>query len=105
MSADVTDDGQMMVTAEEGERFVRLWHVHADGTVHGGTHGEGESALHAHALPLAVVLHRIPVAIAIWWLLKPRQGTKAALLTMALIAIGSVLGFALAAALARRRRR
>ncbi len=45
-------------------------------------------------LPLAVVLHRLPVGLTIWWLLTPSFGRKAAAGVLALIGIATVTGFA-----------
>ncbi len=53
----------------------------------------GEPAHGLRSLPLAVVLHRIPVGLAIWWLLRPREGTRAALAVLGLIALSTAAGF------------
>lgn len=49
-----------------------------------------------HALPLAIALHRIPVGLVIWWLVKPAYGVKLAVGVLALIAIATVAGYAAA---------
>jgi len=45
------------------------------------------------ALAAAVVLHRIPVGLGIWWLAAPLYGKRSALGLLGAIAIFSVLGF------------
>lgn len=48
---------------------------------------------HIPALPMAVILHRIPDGITIWWLLRRTHGRKVAIRTILLISIATVLGF------------
>lgn len=49
---------------------------------------------HAHqSLGYAIVLHRIPVAITIWWLLRPALGKAWATGVLSLVAVGTVAGF------------
>jgi len=45
------------------------------------------------ALAAAVVLHRLPVGLGIWWLTVPLYGRRAALGLLGAIAISSVVGF------------
>ncbi|MGB1556809.1 MAG: permease [Oceanococcaceae bacterium] len=61
-------------------------HTAADGAVLGDLEQGG--------LSLAVVLHRLPVAMAVWWLLRPSWGKQGALLLLAAMAMGTVAGFA-----------
>ncbi len=63
------------------------------------THG------HAHAgsvslMALAVVLHRIPVGLAIWWLVRARLGTRVAVAVIAAVSVCTVIGFGAAHSLA-----
>lgn len=58
--------------------------VLGDGHDHGGM-----------ALAVAVVLHRIPVGLAVWWLIRPALGTRFALGVLAYIAAVTILGAAL----------
>ena len=44
-------------------------------------------------LPLAVVIHRLPVGLTIWWLLRPGFGTRTAAAVLGLIAISTLTGF------------
>jgi hypothetical protein len=41
----------------------------------------------------AVALHRIPVALVIWWLIRPRHGSIAALSGVAALVLATLLGF------------
>jgi len=47
-----------------------------------------------HMLPMAVVLHRLPVGLTIWFLLRPLYGIRAALGVLMLIAVATGAGFA-----------
>jgi hypothetical protein len=44
-------------------------------------------------LGLAVILHRLPVGMAIWWTFRPTIGTKAAIAAFALIITATALAF------------
>lgn len=48
-------------------------------------------------LPLAIVLHRVPIGLAVWWLMRPRLGTWWTLAGLAFIAAATVLGYLLGA--------
>ncbi len=52
-----------------------------------GDHHTGE------VLPLVVVLHRIPVGLAIWWVVRPAVGSAQALGMVALIAGMTIAGY------------
>ncbi|PIE91301.1 MAG: hypothetical protein CR997_01610 [Acidobacteria bacterium] len=57
----------------------------------GGHHHGGE---HTHELlALAVILHRIPVSLTLWWLLKPEFGRNKAVWMLVLIGIVTVIGY------------
>ena len=45
------------------------------------------------ALALAVILHRVPVSLTIWILLRPPYGLAAALGTLGFVALSTVVGF------------
>lgn len=71
-------------------------HAFLDGSTF-AEHGDGDAHAHAHAsaelLGLAVVLHRIPEGLAIWWLVRPqRSGAKLAIFALALVAVATVAG-------------
>ena len=62
---------------------------HDDAHGHAHDHGHGGTEL----LALAVVLHRIPEGLAIWWLVRPRPGgTKMAVGALSVVAVATVLG-------------
>lgn len=65
-------------------------HAFLDGV--GLAHGHHDHAHTVSALPLAVVLHRIPVGLAIWWGVRPRFGIQGALLVMGILVIGTIIG-------------
>ncbi|MEZ4701505.1 MAG: permease [Rhodothermales bacterium] len=48
----------------------------------------------ATLLPLGVAIHRVPVAMTLWWLLYPRFGTLVSALVLALMGAGTVAGYA-----------
>ncbi len=47
------------------------------------------------ALGLAIVIHRVPVSLAVWWLLRPVWGPVLPLLMLAAMAGGTVAGYLL----------
>ena len=51
-------------------------------------------------LALAVLLHRLPVGIALWWLLAPSVGWRVAATSLAALGSATVIGFAAADAFA-----
>ena len=48
---------------------------------------------------LAVILHRIPVSLVIWWLIRPRPGRWAAIAGVATIVFATLVGYLLGAGL------
>jgi zinc transporter ZupT len=58
-------------------------------------HGGGEERI-VGSLALAVVLHRFPVGLAVWYLLAPALGMRSAIAVLALLAAGTGLGFLIA---------
>jgi len=44
-------------------------------------------------LALGIILHRLPVGLAIWWLLKPQVGTRWALVVLAFMMLLTGLGY------------
>ena len=50
---------------------------------------------HEHGMPLAlaVILHRLPVGLAIWWLVRPKLGLRVAVSSVAAICVASFIGF------------
>jgi zinc transporter ZupT len=46
------------------------------------------------SLPLAIVLHRIPVSLLIWWLMRPAVGVLGASLALSIEGVGAIVGYA-----------
>lgn len=65
-------------------------HASVDGIALGNLHRGVEGAL---PMSLAVVLHRIPVGLAVWLLVRPDFGRPAAGLVLALVAMMTGVGF------------
>lgn len=51
---------------------------------------------HGRALALAVALHRIPVGLVVWVLVRPVYGVRRAIEVLILISVSTVVGFSLA---------
>ena len=68
--------------------FGLLLHATADGAA------LGAGSAHNPLLPVAVILHRLPVGLAVWWLLRPSFGPRVAASMLGLMIVGTVLGFA-----------
>ena len=65
--------------------------IHA--TVEGAVLGRASDGTAASALiPLAVVIHRVPVGLTVWWLLRP-LGRFVALAALAGVVTGTVAGY------------
>ncbi len=68
-------------------------HAAADGAALTNPHFSlGQSQ---HLLPFAVILHRFPVGLTIWWLVRPIFGVRTALVVFALVIVSTTLGFGL----------
>lgn len=64
-------------------------HAHTpEGTPHGLSLSIGDSKL-----AVGVILHRIPVGMAIWWAVRPSFGVVAAVTTFALLIVATGLGW------------
>ncbi len=57
-------------------------------------HGD-EAGLLSNHLALSVILHRIPVGMAIWWTIRPRLGSAVAIGALAIIAIATTASYLL----------
>ncbi len=64
----------------------------------GGALAGGDSE-DGRPLAVAVVLHRLPVGLAIWWLARPLYGLRAAGILLGSIAVFTVIGFHFGASL------
>lgn len=65
-------------------------HAFTDGLALGsdaGAHSDG------HMLPMAVVVHRLPVGLTVWFLLRPLYGMRIATAVLALMAAATTAGF------------
>ncbi|MCC7264621.1 MAG: permease [Candidatus Latescibacteria bacterium] len=74
-------------------------HAFMDGLVLGGGHQNGDGHVH-RMLPMAVILHRLPEGLMIWFLVRPLYGLPKALATLAMVAVSTLTGFWLSAAVA-----
>ena len=70
--------------------FGLLMHAMTDGAWLAHSHMEAD-----YHLAVGVILHRLPVGLAIWWIVRPNYGFKAACIFLLVIAFGSALGFEL----------
>jgi uncharacterized membrane protein YraQ (UPF0718 family) len=67
-------------------------HTLLDGVALGLQSAQGEDD---HALALAVILHRLPVGLALWWLVKPRWGRGWASGLLAIEGLVTIMGYML----------
>ena len=58
-------------------------------------HDSGLAELFGNHLALGVILHRIPVGMAIWWTVRPRLGKAVAIGALAIIAVGTSAAYML----------
>lgn len=68
-------------------------HAAADGAALTASHLSPDQS--QHLLPFAVILHRLPVGLTIWWLVRPIFGIRIGLVVFALVIISTTLGFGL----------
>ncbi len=54
-----------------------------------GTHGEAQSAY----LSTAIIVHRVPVGLTVWWLLRPKFGIRAASLSLGAMLLATIVGY------------
>ncbi|MDJ0750029.1 MAG: hypothetical protein QNJ11_11125 [Woeseiaceae bacterium] len=89
--------GLMIHAALDGIALIPADHLHELGTgaTDGHTHQEGLSGVLSNHLALGVILHRIPVGMAIWWTLRPRLGSTVAYGALAIIAIATSVAYLL----------
>ncbi|MDD8060564.1 MULTISPECIES: metal transporter [Shewanella] len=66
-----------------------LLHTMTDGGAMVLAQQEGNSTL----LALGVIMHRLPVGVAIWWLLKPQVGTRWASIVLAAMMLLTAVGY------------
>jgi zinc transporter ZupT len=58
-----------------------------------GTRAAHAGSIFHNSLALGVVLHRLPVGMALWWSVRPNFGTPAAVMTFALLIIATGLSY------------
>ena len=56
---------------------------------------QGEIDQDSSHLTIAILIHRLPVGLTIWWLLKPILGEKVALIMLVLMGAATYLGYSL----------
>ena len=80
-----------------------------DHSAHGHTeHGHGEHGHGGHdygglqgvALALAVIAHRLPAGLGVWWLVRNEFGNRVAALVLGLMVLATVVGYEAAAQVA-----
>lgn len=92
--------GLVVHAAMDGIALLPTDHLHIPGTEHLHGHHAHEEG-HAHAieglvsnhLALGVILHRIPVGMAIWWTLRPQIGSVMAIAALGLIAAATTVAY------------
>ena len=67
-----------------------LIHATLDGVALAAPH---QNADHGEILALAVVLHRLPAGLAIWWVARPRLGTQGAIAVVIVLVAGTTTGY------------
>ncbi len=79
-----------------------LLHTLVDGTLLTGEHHAhlASPQSHSDSLALAVVIHRLPVALALWWLIYPALGLRWAVPVLGLMGVATVSGFLLSSGIA-----
>ena len=68
-------------------------HAFADGLAIGTGNDHGAADGVRSVLPVAVVLHRLPVGLTVWFLLRPLYGMRLAAAALLLIAVATSAGF------------
>ena len=68
-----------------------LLHAATDGAALAA--GGGGHAIADSGLALSVVVHRLPASLTLWWLVRPRFGLAAAIVTLCAEAAGTAVGF------------
>ncbi len=67
---------------------------HDHGHHHHHDHAHDHSHDHGSVMALAVIAHRVPVGIGIWWIVGRTLGIGIAIVTLLVTMIGTVVGFA-----------
>ncbi len=70
-------------------------HAALEGAALGPGAGSEDGSLGRDAFALAVILHRVPVGLVIWWLIRPRFGQGAASFGVASLMLATLAGWVL----------
>jgi uncharacterized membrane protein YraQ (UPF0718 family) len=65
------------------------------GVLDGAALSQGTMIAGGLSLPLAIILHRIPVGMAIWWLVRPSFGSRTSALVIGFVILATVGGYAM----------
>ena len=89
--------GLVVHAAMDGIALLPIDHLHeADAHAHDEHSDEaGLASVLGNHLALGVILHRIPVGMAIWWTLRPRLGSSVAIGALAIIAVATSAAYLL----------
>ncbi len=94
--------GLVLHAAVDGIALLPGDHLHAadagglhEAHDHEQEHGHGFDGLLSNHLALGVILHRIPVGMAIWWTLRPALGSGIATTALGLIAAATTAAYLL----------
>lgn len=69
-----------------------LIHATLDGAVLTGDPDQAHRG--GDLLPLGIVLHRIAIGFALWWLVRPVFGSRVAIGVLTMVVVGTVIGYA-----------
>lgn len=81
--------GLIIHAAMDGIALIPGDHLHGAEAIDGHSDETGLAALLGNHLAMGVILHRIPVGMAIWWALRPRLGSPVAIGTLVIIAVAT----------------
>ena len=93
--------GLVIHAAMDGVALLPGDHLHADrdpgseSDVHNDEKASGLAGLFSNHLAIGVILHRIPVGMAIWWAVRPRLGSAVAICALAIIAVATSAAYLL----------
>ncbi len=87
--------GLIVHAAMDGIALLPGEHLHDGAVADEGAHAGGLDELWHNHLALGVILHRVPVGMAIWWTLRPYMGSVVASAALGLIAAGTTAAYLL----------
>lgn len=72
------------------------FHAMIDGAaIFHGTHSHGAHDMHLGGMVVAVLIHRVPMSMLVWWSLRPRMGIKIAASALGGLALATGAGYLL----------